>query len=151
MIKNINSSTYFFLFFFEQVREKKRKKERKKVQFPREYPTIIEVHLGIIKQVYHKSNSQVYSILFWKSFHQELIWRASWRVPDQMQVIPTNFSSIYLMFAKRHNTDKYKKSHLLQRTTRLTPLPRSPKSPVIRVATPESQYFHVWEKIKMKT
>ena len=101
MIKNINYSTYFFLFFFEQVREKKRKKERKKFQFPRAYPTIIEVHLGIIKQVYHKSNSQVYSILFWKSFHQELIWRASWRVPDQMQVIPTNFSSIYLMFAKR--------------------------------------------------
>ena len=34
------------------------------LQFPREYPTIIEVHLGIIKQVCHKSNAQVYSIWF---------------------------------------------------------------------------------------
>ena len=32
--------------------------------------------------------------------------------------------------------------NLLQRTTRLTPLPRRPKSPVMRVATPESQNFH---------
>ena len=32
--------------------------------------------------------------------------------------------------------------NLLQRTTRLTPLPRRPKRPVMRVATPDSQNFH---------
>ena len=80
---------------------KRGEKNKRKNQFPREYPTIIEVHFGIIKQICHKSNAQVYPIWFWKSFHQKLIWRASWWVPDQMQVIPTTFSSIYVMFAKK--------------------------------------------------
>ena len=34
------------------------------------------------------------------------------------------------------------KIYLLQRTTRLTPLPRSPKRPVTRVAMPDNQNFH---------
>ena len=33
-------------------------------------------------------------------------------------------------------------AHFLQRTTRLTALPMSPKTPVTRVATPDSQNFH---------